>query len=82
MYIGKKNNLLAMTETLLLDQNVGSNELEEAKGELVAEEKAFVAAYDGLSKLQRRRAQDERNHLWLRVTNCICDLVSKVFNCR
>ena len=33
VYIGKKNNLdllLAMTETLLLDQNVGSDELEEA----------------------------------------------------
>ena len=62
VYIGKKNNLdllLAMTETLLLDQNVGSGELEEARGELDATEKAFFATLEGLSKSQRRKTQDE-----------------------
>ena len=75
--IGKKNNLdllLAMTQTLLLNQNVGSDRLDEARGELREHMDAFRPTYDGLSKSQRRKTQDERNHLWRRVTNCICDL--------
>ena len=66
-YIGKKNNLdllLAMTQTLLLDQNVGSDRLDEARGELREHMDAFRPTYDGLSKSQRRKTRDERRHLY------------------
>ena len=42
--------LLDRIQTLLRDQNVGSDELEEARGELEAAEKAFFATLEGLSK--------------------------------
>ena len=77
VYIGKKNNLdllLAMTETLLLDQNVGSDKLEEARGELKAAVDPFRAACDGLFKSQVRKTQYEQNHLWRCVTDCLGDL--------
>ena len=76
-YIGKKNNLdllLAMTQTLLLDQNVGSDRLDEARGELREHMDAFRPTYDGLSKSQRRKTQGERRHLYDCFNDCMGDL--------
>ena len=77
LYITKKDNLnhiLAMTQTLLRDQNASSDKLDEARGELKVFMDAFRATRDGLSKSQVRKTQYERNHLWRCVTDCLEDL--------
>ena len=77
LYISEEKNLnliLATTRMLLHDQNVGSDKLEEARGELKAAVDPFRAACDGLSKSQVRKTQYERNHLWRCVTDCLEDL--------
>ena len=78
LYLGKKVDLelfLAWAQNDVRDQNVGSDRLDEAKEELVAAEKVFCAAYNGLSELQRRKTQVERNNLWTSVYNCLCELL-------
>ena len=61
----KKNSLnrfIEQVQTLLADQSVGAERLEEAKGGLNAAWEVFDAAYDGLVKIQiedETQAEDE-----------------------
>ena len=76
VYTNEKNNLirlLDMIQTLLHDQNVGS-ELDEARWEMIVAEDVFYAAHNGLSKSQGRKTQHERSHLRHRVNDCMRDL--------
>ena len=74
LYIGKKNDLellLDMAQDDVRDQNVGSDRLDEARGQLRACMDAFRAAYNGLSKSQKRKTQDERRHLYDCFNDCL-----------
>ena len=60
------NYIRATIQMLLRDQNVSSDKLDKARGELEAAEEAFCATFDGLSKSQLRKTQDGRAYLYPR----------------
>ena len=81
LYLGKKNNLnllLDGTQDLLHDQNVGSDKLDEARGDLEVYADAFFAAYNGLSRSQRRKTRDEQSHIYYCVNGCMQDLCDAI----
>jgi hypothetical protein len=81
VYLGKKNDLnilIPMAQNDVRDQKVGSDRLDKARGVLAAAEKGFYAAHNGLSESQRRKTQEERNHLWDCAYNCLCELIDAI----
>ena len=63
---------------MLHDQNVGSDKLDEARGDLEVYVDAFFAAYKGLSRSQRRKTRDEQSHIYYSVNGCMQDLCDAI----